>query len=171
MTANSEISGDVRELIDYFDIEIERRLDFDGKYDDTMLKDHLDNLIKNENGWNKIAATCRRMIICDRELDLEKGTELMKNTIDAFNELNHEDQPYEAIRYFNTCGLISYRCGDYSSAKTYFEQAKKMTEKIPSMNPFVPDLTSNIIRTRFEFLSHTLPPEIEIGDVDYYVRR
>lgn len=171
MMVNSEISGDVRVLIDHFDIEVERRLDFDGKYGDTMLKDHLDNLIKNENGWNKIAATCRRMIICDRELDLEKGTELMKNTIDAFNELNHGDQPYETIRYFNTCGLISYRCGDYSSAETYFEQAKTMTEKSPSMNPFVPDLTSNIIRTRFEFLSHTLPPEIEIGDVDYYVRR
>lgn len=172
MAVNSEISGDVRELIDYFDIEVERRLDFDGKYDDTMLKDHLDNLIKNENGWDKIAAACRRMIICDRELDLEKGTELMKDTRDVFNELKYEDQPYEAIRYANTCGLISFRCGDYSSALECFERAKKMAENATSMSHFVPDLTSNIIRTRFEFFSHTLPSKgIEIGDVDYYVRR
>ena len=172
MTVNSEISGDIRESIDYFDIEVERSLDFDGKYDDTMLKDHLDNLIKNENGWNKIAATCRRMIICDRELDLEKGTELMKNTRDVFNELEYEDQPYEAIRYANTCGLISFRCGDYSSALECFERAKEMAENATSMGNFVPDLTSNIIRTRFEFFSHTLPSKgIEIGDVDYYVKR
>ena len=172
MVMNSELSGDVQKLVDYFDTEVERFLDFDIQYNGKNLKDYLDNLTKNENGWNKIAAACRWMIICDRELDLEKGTELMKNTIDAFNELNHGDQPYEAIRYFNTCGLISYRCGDYSSAKTHFEQAKEMTEKIPSMNPFVPDLTSNVIRTEFEFFSHTLPPkEIEIGDVDYYVKR
>lgn len=169
----SEIRPEVQKLVKYFDAECERLLDFDKRLDNgKTLRIYLNDLIKTENGWNKIAAACRRMIICDRELDLEKGTELMKNTIDAFNELNHGDQPYEAIRYFNTCGLISYRCGDYSSAKTYFEQAKEMTEKIPSMNPFVPDLTSNIIRTRFEFFSHTLPSKgIEIGDVDYYVKR
>lgn len=169
----SEIRPEVQKLVEYFDTECERLLDFDKTLDDGKTpRKYLNHLIETEKGWNKIAVACRRMIICDRELDLEKGTELMKNTIDAFNELNHGDQPYEAIRYFNTCGLISYRCGDYSSAKTYFEQAKEMTEKIPSMNPFVPDLTSNIIRTRFEFFSHTLPSKgIEIGDVDYYVKR
>lgn len=169
----SEIRPKVQKLVEYFDTECERLLEFDKPLDRGKTpKEYLNDLITNENGWNKIAATCRRMIICDRELDLEKGTELMKNTIDAFNELNHGDQPYEAIRYFNTCGLISYRCGDYSRAKNHFELAKELTEKIPSMNPFVPDLTSNIIRTSFEFFSHTLPSKgIEIGDVDYYVRR
>lgn len=159
---------DIQDLVKDFDIKRERFFDFDDG-----IKEDLDNYIK-ENGWNKIATVCRRMIICDRELDLEKGTELMKDkdAIDEFNKLNQGDQPYEAIRYFNTRGLISYRCGDYSTAKTCFEHAKQMAEKIPSMNPFVPDLTSNIIRTRFEFFSLTLPPKgIEIKDVDYYERR
>lgn len=168
MVVNSELSDDVRKFVNYFDTKVERFLDFD-----KCLKEHLDCLIENRTGWDKIAAACRRMIICDRELDLEKGTELLKDTRDVFNELEYEDQPYEAIRYSNTCGLISFRCGDYSSALEYFEKrAKRMAEKTPSMNPFVPDLTSNIIRTRFEFFSHTLPSkEIEIGDVDYYIKR
>lgn len=165
---------DIQELVKDFDMKRERFLDFDAGLKEDLnnyINEYLNNYIE-ENEWNKIAAVCRRMIICDRELDLEKGTELMKDTIDAFNKLNHEDQPYEAIRYLNTYGLISYRCGDYSTAKTYFEHAKEMTEKIPSMNPFIPDLTSNIIRTRFEFFSQTLPPKgIKTEDLDYYERR
>lgn len=164
MTVNSEFSGDVQKLVDYFDTEIERRLDFDSKYNDTMLRDRLDNLIETETGWNKIAVACRRMIICDRELDLKEGNELIDETIDDFKGLEdtYKEQPYEAIRYANTCGLISYRRGNYSDALDYFNQAKDMAEDHKyNMGCFIPDTTSNVIRTEFELFVRVLPKEIK----------
>ena len=164
MVVNSEFSGDVQKLVDYFDTEIERRLDFDSKYNGIMLRDHLDNSIETKNGWNKIAVACRRMIICDRELDLKKGNDLIDETIDDFKGLEdiYKEQPYEAIRYANTCGLISYRRGNYSDALDYFNQAKNMAEDHKyNMGCFIPDTTSNVIRTEFEIFVRVLPKEIK----------
>ncbi|KAF5415057.1 MAG: hypothetical protein C5S48_06795 [Candidatus Methanogaster sp.] len=154
MTAN-KFSDDVREFVNYFDTKIERFLDFD-----ECLKEHLDCLMETRNGWDKIAAACRRMIICDRELDLKKGKVLIDKTDDDFKNLKdtYKEQPYEAIRYANTCGLISYRRGNYSNALDYFKQAKDMAEKSEDdMKCFIPDTTSNIIRSDFELFVQVLP--------------
>lgn len=180
----SKISGDVQKVVDDFDLNYERLLKF-GKtdYHGDSIKKYLDSLIEKGTlkGWDEIAVTCRRMIICDRELDLEEGTGLMEKTRKRFEELkremfegghtknyNNDQLLYEAIRYANTCGLISYRCADYSSALEYFEDAAKMAEDNPSMHAFAPDLTSNAIRTDFEFFRHTLPEKIKSEDVHYY---
>ena len=163
--AESEIHPKVQKLIEYFDTESERLLDFDKPLDSGKTpREHLNYLIKTENGWNKIAATCRRMIICDRELDLKKGNDLIDETIDEFKGLEntYEEQPYEAIRYANTCGLISYRIGNYSNALDYFTQAKDMAEDYEyNMGCFIPDTTSNVIRTKFELFARVLPNEIK----------
>lgn len=167
----SKISGDVQKVIDDFDLEYERFLEFDKPYKGKPIKEYLDSLIKEGGltGWDKIAVTCRLMIICDRELDLKKGTQLMDDTLKTFKDLKPEDRPYEAIRYVNTCGLISYRSGDYSTAlEKYFKNAEKMAKANPSMHAFVPDMTSNVIRTDFEFFRHTLG---EIKSEGYYKKR
>lgn len=164
-------SGEIPQVVEDFDLNYERFLEFYEKdYHGDSIKEYLDSLIEKGTlkGWVEIAVTCRRMIICDRELDLEKGTELMKKTLDTFKKLKPEDRPYEAIRYINTCGLISFRRGDYSSASEYFEQAKEMATKF-NMKCFIPDMTSNAIRAKFDLFRYTLPPgQIRSGDIEYY---
>ena len=166
----STISGEIQDLVDDFDLKYERFLTFNKLYKDgKSIKEYLDSCREDLTGWNKIAVNCRLMIICDRELDLEKGTELMEDTRKTFKKLKPEDLPYEAIRYANTCGLISCRSGDYSRALDYFKEAHNMAKTIPSMGAFVSDLTSNVIRTNFEFFGHTLPQgKIKSEDLDYY---
>lgn len=99
----SKISGEVQKVIDDFDLDYERFLKFDetGYHDGDLIKAYLDRLIKKGTlkGWDEIAVTCRLMIICDRELDLEKGNKLMENTLETFKKLKPEEQLYEAIRY------------------------------------------------------------------------
>jgi tetratricopeptide (TPR) repeat protein len=170
----SKNSGDIPKVVEDFDLYYERFLAFDEKdYDGNSIKKYLDSLIEKRTfkRWAEIAVTCRRMIICDRELDLGKGTELMNDSIETFKTLNHEDRPYEAMRYVNTCGLISFRRGDYSSASKYFEQAKEMATKF-NMNSFFPDMTSNAIRAKFDLFRYTLPQgQIKSEDVKYYRER
>ena len=160
-----EIRPEVQKLVKYFDAECERLLDFGKTVDNgKTLRECLDDLIKTENGWNKIAATCRRMIICDRELDLKYGNDLINETVGDFKCLKdtYKKQPYEAIRYANTCGLISYRRGNYSAALYYFNKAKDMAKKSEyNMGCFIPDTTSNVIRTEFELFAQVLPKEIK----------
>ncbi|MDI9395292.1 MAG: CHAT domain-containing protein [Euryarchaeota archaeon] len=196
----------VQKLIDHFDLHIERKLDFDivisfrgpnDNYDEGKnLKDLLDELIESESGWDKISASCRRMIICDRELDLEKGQKILANSLlfltnsyplfknlltisdDQFNiskEVTekiineYKKEIYEITRYVNTCGLISYRSGDYSKALKFFELAECISRNPnSSLSHFIPDTTSNRIRTKFEFFSQVLPDQISEDYVSMY---
>ena len=175
-----ELGIKIQDLVDFFDCKCERFLEFGKLYKGKEIKKYLDSLIVNKDlsDWNKIAVTCRRMIICDRELDLEKGKELMDGTRERFEELSkmfegeHEESYnyqllYEAIRYNNTCGLISFRRGDYSSASDYFEKACKLAKKSRAMNAFVPDTTSNVIRAKFDLFRYTLPQNGEL-EREYY---
>lgn len=149
---------DIQDLINKFDINRERYLNFDEKF-----KEYLDIQIKNREKWEKIAFVCRRMIICDRELDLTRGKKLIEESIKDFEDLenSYEEQPYETIRYNNSCGLISYRRGNYSDALDYFNKAKKIAENSVNMKAFIPDTTSNIIRTKYELDFQFLPNKIK----------
>ncbi len=152
MVVGSGISNVIQEVVDFFDIECERYLDFDKKIpnNDQSIRKYLDNLIKSKAEWEKIsewgriAVVCRRMIICDRELDLKRSNDLITDTIKTFRKLesSYNNQPFEAVRYANTCGLISYRRGDYSNALKYFGQAKVVASNSEFMNCFIPDTTS-----------------------------
>lgn len=189
----------VQKLIDYFDQNLERNLDFDKSIcfhgpdqnyeEEKNLKDLLGELILNESGWDRISASCRRMIICDRELDLEEGLKVFTESFDLFKELlsqnddqltdpekvaqnivkYHQNKIYEAIRYVNTCGLISYRSGDYSKALYFFKLAEYIARNPNSSSSyFIPDTTSNRIRTEFEFFSQVLPGQIPEDYVSMY---
>lgn len=182
ITVGSGISDDIQKLVDFFDLECERFLDFDKIIQDngSSTREYLDNLIKNESEWEKmsewekIAIACRLMIICDRELDLKKGTHLIDNTTEIFKGLqnSYNDHPYEAIRYANSCGLISYRRGDYSNALKYFGQAKVIASDSKPMNCFIPDTTSNIIRSNYDLFIYTLTQkQIACEEVEYYKKR
>lgn len=163
----SKISGDVQKVIDDFDLKYERFLEFGKKdYHGDSIKKYLDSLIEKGTlkGWDEIAVACRRMIVCDRELDLEEGTKLMEDTLETFKNLKPEDQLYEAIRYANTCGLISYRSGNYSTALEYFKKAEDVSRNSDfKFFYFIPDMVSNRIRTEFEFFFQVLPDTIS-GD-------
>lgn len=182
MVVGSGISDDIQKLVDFFDIECERFLDFDKKIssNEQSIRKYLDNLIENKaewekiSEWGKIAVVCRRMIICDRELDLKRGVNLINNTLETFEKLesSHKDQPYEAIRYANTCGLIAFRRGDYSNALKFFSKAKDIASNSEFMKCFIPDTTSNIIRSNFDLFRYTLPQaEIKGKEVEYYKKR
>lgn len=151
----SEFKNDILELVKNFDVKHEPLLNFD---DD--LKECLDDKIKKEVGWNKIAVACRRMIICDRELDLGRGKELIRETRELFNKIKNTDieKPFEAIRYTNTCGLILYRSGNYLDALDSFSEARELAIKY-ELQYFIPDTTSNVLRADFEFFAHPLPPK------------
>lgn len=192
----------VQKLIEYFDLNLERNLDFDKKIcfhcpdqnyeEEKDLTDLLDELIQNERGWDRISASCRRMIICDRELDLGKGLDILGKSLPYFKDLlgqnddtftrfeettqiilkNFNEKIYEIIRYVNTCGLISYRCGDYSKALNYFELAEFISRNSDSqLKCFIPDTTSNRIRTQFEFFSQVLPGQIPEDYIEIYGKR
>ncbi|MDD3245701.1 MAG: CHAT domain-containing protein [Methanosarcina sp.] len=189
----------VQKLIDYFDQNLERNLDFDKSIcfhgpdqnyeEEKNLKDLLGELILNESGWDRISASCRRMIICDRELDLEEGLKVFAESFNLFKELlshnddqltdpkkvaqnivkYHQNKIYEVIRYVNTCGLISYRSGDYSKALYFFKLAEYIARNPNSSSSyFIPDTTSNRIRTEFEFFSQVLPGQIPEDYVSIY---
>jgi len=161
-----EFKSDILELVNNFDVKHEPLLNFDDN-----LKERLDDLIKKETGWNKIAVACRRMIICDRELDLEMSIKLIDNTIETFEGLenSYKNQHYEAIRYCNTYALIMFRKGDYYNAKKYFCKAKEFAADSDNMKCFIPDTTSNIIRSKFDLFRYTLPQqEIRAEEKEYY---
>ena len=147
-----EFKSDILELVKNFDIKHEPLLNFDDN-----LKERLDDLIKKETGWNKIAVACRRMIICDREWDLGRGKELIKETRELFEEKKNTnlEKPFEAIRYTNTCGLILYRSGNYLGALDNFNEARELAIKY-DLQYFIPDTTSNVLRADFEFFAHPL---------------
>lgn len=155
------ISKDVQELVNKFDLEYESKLNFNQIMDNNKnLIDYIDELINKSCCWDFIAVTCRRMIICDRMMDLELGSKIFENAHLEFQKLNPEEEPYEAIKYMNACGLIHYRSGNYSKALEFFENANKMANDLKNMKCFIPDTKSNIIRTKFEFFSQSMPDEI-----------
>ena len=192
----------VQKLIEYFDLNLERNLDFDisicfhdpgqNYKEEKNLKDLLDELIQNKSGWDRISASCRRMIICDRELDLEKGQEILAKSLPLFKSLltlnddhltepeevaqditrDHKNKIYEVVRYVNTCGLIYYRCGDYSKALNFFKLAECISlDENSYLSYFVPDTASNSIRTKFEFFSQVLPDQISEDYVSIYGKK
>ena len=144
----------IQKFVKNFDVKHEPLLNFDNN-----LKERLDDLIEKETGWNKIAVACRRMIICDREWDLGRGKELIKETRELFEEKKNTnlEKPFEAIRYTNTCGLILYRSGNYLGALDNFNEARELAIKY-DLQYFIPDTTSNVLRADFEFFAHPLPP-------------
>lgn len=183
----------VQKLIEYFDLNLEHNMDFDISIcfhgpnqnceEEINLKDLLEELIQNEHGWDRISASCRRMIICDRELDLGVGLEILKKSLkefellfDLINEINWLKDPkildnliqnifsekvYEAVRYINTCGLISYRSGNYPNALDFFNLAERISDYYSyDCSYFLPDVISNRIRTEFELFSQVLPKPI-----------
>lgn len=178
----------VQKLIEYFDLNLERNMDFDISVcfhgpdqnceEEKNLKDLLDELIQNERGWDRISASCRRMIICDRELDLEKGLDIFNDSLEKLKDLlslkddwlKHPEistslimekfptEAHEFIRYINTCGLVSYRSGNYSDALDFFSLAEYISLKSdPTFLYFGPDVVSNRIRTEFELSVQVLP--------------
>lgn len=168
------LSRDIQELVRIFDTELEPCLEFDKVFKGENIRLYLDRLIKNESGWNKIAVSCRRMIICDRELDLATAKYILKNADIEIQEgsfaisksisnstISYKEDLYESIRYINTCGLISYRCGEYSNALEFFKRAEKMSNEFEDLCFFVPDMASNRIRTDFELFVQLLPSEIK----------
>ncbi|MDW5551503.1 CHAT domain-containing protein [Methanosarcina sp.] len=192
----------VQKLIEYFDLNLERNMDFDigicfhdsdqNCEEEKNLKDLLDELIQNERGWDKISVSCRRMIICDRELDLEKGLKVLAESLPLFNSLlalndnsliepekvaenivnGHKNKMYEVIRYVNTCGLIFYRSGDYSKALKFFKLAECIGRNKKSLlSYFIPDTTSNRIRTEFEFVSQSFLGQITEDSVEMYGKK
>lgn len=150
-----QISDDVQKLIDRFDLYNEPNLEFDDH-----LKTKFDEFIRCSSDWDLIACSCRRIIICDREMDLETGLNLISIADDTFKSLVITDNPYESIRYINSCGLINYRCGNYPSALVLFKKAHDLAEKFNDIKVFLPDTKSNIIRTEFELYYQVLPDKI-----------
>jgi len=183
----------VQKLIDCFDLNLERNLDFDisicfhgpdqNYEEEKNLKDLLDELRENGTEWDRISASCRRMIICDRELDLGLGLDILKKSLKDFEfllDLNYEqdwlkdpqilknliekesfENIYEIIRYINTCGLISYRSGNYPNAFEFFNLAEHISDDYGCYYLyFLPDVISNRIRTEFELFYQVLPKPI-----------
>ncbi|MGB9929028.1 MAG: CHAT domain-containing protein [Methanosarcina sp.] len=152
---------DVCKEIEDFDNIFEPKLTFSDE-----LKNKLDGYIDISSGWEFIACCARRIIICDRELDLDLALEIIEKSMDKFEKLSqHEINNFEYIRYLNSCALIYYRCGNYSQALKYLNKALEMSNEVKVL---IPDLKSNIIRTRFEFDNQVLSETSDISEVQMW---
>jgi hypothetical protein len=155
------ISYDVQELVDNFDLECESKLNFNQIMNNgKKIVDYIDELITKTDRWDFIAVSCRKMIICDRKLNLKLGSKILKKTYLEFLKVDPKEEPYEAIKFMNVCGLIHYRSGNNPEALDFFENANKIAKDVKIMEFFIPDTESNIIRTKFEIFYKTMPNEI-----------
>jgi tetratricopeptide (TPR) repeat protein len=153
-------SFSIEDFLREFDQEIEPKLLFNDPFklfQNKTPQEVLDEYLNDGSivGWDRLALLTRRMIVADRFLELGRGLrdlDLGKTLLGRLTPGNCKER-FEELRFYNTCGLIHYRSGDYKKAHDHFKQAE--IRSISDLHAFWPDTHSNVLRTEHEFFAMT----------------